>query len=60
LKFFVSQILDKGIGAVLEEYIFSDKANTTVAGGKQPFMLSRFLDSLVYPVSDCAGVACEE
>jgi hypothetical protein len=51
----VSQILEKGVSAVLEEWIFSDKANVTAVDGKQPFMLSRFLDSLVHPVStrDC-------
>jgi hypothetical protein len=50
----VDQILDKGIGSVLEEYVFSDKANVHAVDGKQPFMLARFLDALVHPVSSLA------
>jgi hypothetical protein len=50
MDFFIAELENKGISGVLEEYVFSDKANFIAGDGKQPQMLARFLDSILHPV----------
>lgn len=51
LKFFTTELLAKGAAAVLEEYIFSPKANIELPAPDQPpmQMLSRFLAGVIHP-----------
>ncbi|KAF5382744.1 hypothetical protein D9615_002876 [Tricholomella constricta] len=50
LKFFTEAIQSKGVWAVLEEYIFDQKANFDGSDKAQPEMLNRFLDGLLHPM----------
>lgn len=51
MKFFQDDVLEKGISAALEKYIFSQKFNfdpSLPSGKQQPEMLSRFLSGLLH------------
>lgn len=52
LEFFSTLLLDKGAAAIIEEYIFSPKANVLApAVGQPPLgMLDRFLSGLLHPL----------
>ncbi|KAI0822159.1 hypothetical protein BC628DRAFT_1412496 [Trametes gibbosa] len=60
LKFFSDELLDKGPAAVLEEFVFSPKANIEPPGfGKEPMqMANRFLAGLLHPLIH-TGYGCE-
>lgn len=60
LKFFSDELLDKGAASVIEEFIFSPKANIEPPKpGKEPMqMAGRFLAGLFHPLIH-AGYGCE-
>lgn len=60
LKFFSDELLDKGPAAVIEEFIFSPKANIEPPKpGKEPMqMANRFLAGLLHPLIH-TGYGCE-
>jgi hypothetical protein len=50
-QFFSERVRERGISAVLDEFIFSRKANIgTGANSRQPMMLSRFLSGVLHPL----------
>ncbi|EIW52976.1 uncharacterized protein TRAVEDRAFT_175105 [Trametes versicolor FP-101664 SS1] len=60
LKFFSDELLDKGAAAVIEEFIFSPKANIEPPKpGREPMqMANRFLAGLLHPLIH-TGYGCE-
>ncbi|KAH9849119.1 hypothetical protein C2E23DRAFT_862163 [Lenzites betulinus] len=60
LKFFSDELLDKGPAAVIEEFIFSPRANIEPPkSGKEPMqMANRFLAGLLHPLIH-TGYGCE-
>jgi hypothetical protein len=61
MKFFSDKILETGIEATLEKYVFAVSANWIDHlgdGEKQPQMLNRFLSGVLHPLIH-AGYALE-
>ncbi|KAL0576647.1 hypothetical protein V5O48_005347 [Marasmius crinis-equi] len=52
LKFFTSQLDQKSVSDILEEFVFASAVNfgSKSNAGKHPEMLNRFLDGLVHPL----------